>query len=171
MIKDGVPEDKDIINATPSNERFAKGPVAIIECFQEIPCDPCIKACKRGAISMSNGINGLPSIETQMCNGCGSCLQQCPGLAIFIVDKSYDENNALIKLPYEYIPVPQKGQLVAGLDRTGKTLGFFNVVEVRAGEKNNKTFMVSLIVPRDLAMEIRDIDIRTVNFEKNNSFI
>ena len=27
-----------------------QGPVAIIECVQEIPCDPCVDACRQGAI-------------------------------------------------------------------------------------------------------------------------
>jgi len=157
LIRNGVPAKDDIARVTPSEERFSGGPVAVVECFQEIPCDPCVKACKRGAITMQRDINSLPVLDEKLCNGCGVCISMCPGLAIFVVDKSFSEEFAVVKLPYEYTPVPQAGQRVAGLSRSGEKLGDFEVIRVTSGGKKNKTHTVSLAVPQELAMEIRDI--------------
>jgi len=157
LINDGIPTKDDLAKITPTDERFAKGPVVIIECFQEIPCNPCEKACKRGAITMPRDINDLPVVDTEICNGCGICISFCPGLAIFVIDKTYSKEHALVKLPYEYVPVPEAGQFVTALDRAGKKLGSYEVIRVTSGGKKNKTNTISLAVPQELAMEVRDI--------------
>ena len=157
LQSDGIPTKDDIAKITPSEKRFAEGPVAIVECFQEIPCDPCVKACKRGAITMPQDINNIPVVNDKLCNGCSLCISLCPGLAIFVVDKTYSDDFALVKLPYEYVPVPQAGQSVTGLSRAGEELGCFKVVRVTSGGKKNMTFTISLAVPQELAMEVRDV--------------
>jgi len=157
LINDGIPAKEDLIKVTPSDKRFSEGPVAIVECFQEIPCDPCVKVCKRGAISMRRDINDLPKVDENLCNGCGICISMCPGLAIFVVDKTYSEELALVKLPYEYVPVPEQGQHVFVLNRAGDELGSFEVIKVISGGKFNKTYTISIAVPQELAMEARDI--------------
>lgn len=154
---DGIPTNEDLDRVVPSEERMVAGPVAVLECFQEIPCNPCVKACKRGAITMPGDINDLPVLDAGLCNGCGLCVSSCPGLAIFVVDKTWSKERALVKLPFEYIPVPQVGQFVAGLDRTGKELGTFEVVKVTSGGKMNMTWVISMAVPQDLVMDIRGI--------------
>lgn len=159
LIKDGIPELKDIEKVTPSEERMLKGAVAIAECFQKIPCNPCTKACVKKAIKVEPDINATPVVDFDVCNGCGACVLRCPGLAIFIVDKSYGEETALVKIPFEFLPVPKKGQLVCGLNRSGEELGWFEVEKVVFGGKKNMTYMVSLIVPKDLAMEVRNIKV------------
>ena len=160
LITDGIPNKEDIAKVTPSDERFSEGPVVIVECFQEIPCDPCVKACKHGAITMPRDINEIPIVNNKLCNGCGLCISFCPGLAIFVVDKSYSDELALIKLPYEYVPVPHAGQRVTGLSRAGEALGCFEVLKVTSGGKKNMTYTISLAVPQDLAMEVRDIKVK-----------
>lgn len=157
LINDGIPAKEDLAKVYPSEARLAKGPVAIAECFQEIPCNPCVKACNQGAITMPRDINDLPVVDTDKCNGCGLCISRCPGLAIFVVDKTYSADMALVKLPFEYVPVPQAGQYAAGLDRAGKELGWFEVVKVTSGGKKNMTYTISLAVPQELAMEVRNI--------------
>ena len=159
LQSDGIPTKEDIAKVTPSDARFSLGPVAVVECFQEIPCDPCVKACKRGAISMPRDINDLPVVDVNLCNGCGLCISFCPGLAIFVVDKTYSDDFALVKLPYEYVPVPRAGQHVTALSRAGEELGCFEVVKVTSGGKMNMTYTVSLAVTKELAMEVRDVRI------------
>jgi len=157
LINDGIPTKEDLAANCPSEERMAKGPVAIIECFQEIPCDPCVKSCKQGAITMPGDVNDLPVLDAENCNGCGLCIMLCPGLAIFVVDKTYSKDFALVKLPFEYVPLPITGQFAAGLDRAGKELGWFEVVKVTSGGKKNMTRIISLAVPQEHAMEVRNI--------------
>ena len=45
----------------PPEERMAKGRVAVIECVQEIPCNPCENACRLGAITIGEQITNLPT--------------------------------------------------------------------------------------------------------------
>jgi len=159
LINDGIPRAEDIAKITPPDERMDKGAVVVVECFQEIPCDPCVTACKRGAITMPSGINDIPVVDFDLCNGCSLCISWCPGLAIFVVDKTWSDEFALIMLPYEYVPVPEKGQMVAGLDRAGEKLGNFEVIRAKSGGKKNKTWTISIAVPKELAMEVRGIEI------------
>ena len=67
----------------PTDEQLKKG-VAIIECIQEIPCDPCVAICPVSSISMKD-INDIPKIDYNKCTGCKRCVGICPGLAIFVV--------------------------------------------------------------------------------------
>ncbi len=157
LIETGIPTPEDIQSVTPSEERFRKGPVAIAECFQKIPCNPCTKACVKQAIRVEPDINETPKIDYDVCNGCGACIARCPGLAIFVVDKTYGENEALVKLPFEFLPIPEAGQKACGLDRSGKELGWFRVEKVIPGGKKNMTYTICLAVPKELAMEVRNI--------------
>jgi Fe-S-cluster-containing hydrogenase component 2 len=159
LFETGIPTKEDVLKITPGEERFAKGPVVIVECFQEIPCNPCVDACNRGAITKKRDINDLPKVDFDKCNGCGLCIVQCPGLAIFVVDKTYSATHAVVRIPYEFVPVPEKGQLACGLDRGGEEKGWFEVVRVMSGGPKNKTTTIWLAVPKNLAMEVRSIRI------------
>lgn len=138
----------------PSAERLAKGPVAIFECFQQIPCNPCADACPKQAIIVRE-INDCPSLEAERCNGCGICMTHCPGLSIFVVDYSYTEDAALVKLPYEFSPLPEPGVMVDALNRKGQSVGNAKVIRVQTSA--NKTNIIWLSVPKELAMEVRAI--------------
>lgn len=157
LIQDGIPTKEDLSAVMPTGERFAKGAVAIAECFQKIPCNPCTKACVKQAIRVEPDINATPYVDFDSCNGCGACIARCPGLAIFVVDMTYSETEALVRLPFEFIPVPEAGQRVMGLDRSGRELNWFSVVKVTSGGKKNMTYTISLAVPKELAMEVRNI--------------
>jgi len=141
----------------PSRERLAKGPVAIIECTEDIPCDPCVEACKLGAISKASLITP-PDIDYEKCTGCGSCVALCPGLAIFVINVNYEEEKALVSIPYEMLPVPKRGERVDALDRSGKKIGMGEIVKVTKGK--GATFVVSVAIGKDLAMEARSIQIQ-----------
>lgn len=157
LNKTGIPSAEDLKKVYPSEERMRKGPVAIIECFQEIPCNPCTEACKQGAILPMKDINDLPEMEFDKCNGCGVCISRCPGLAIFIVDRSYSPTEAIVRIPYEYVPLPEPGEKVVCLNRAGEEVGCFEVKKVQSGGKKNMTYTIWLIVPQELCMEVRNI--------------
>lgn len=157
IYKTGVPTEEDLQRVVPSAERLAKGPVAVIECFQKIPCNPCYTACKKGAIKEFRDINDLPEIDHDLCNGCGLCVSKCPGLAIFIIDETYSENEALVKLPYEFVPLPKEGDTVKALDREGRVVGEARVVKIQNGKYEDRTPVISVAVPKGLSMVVRNI--------------
>ena len=103
----------------PSEDMLQGNKIAIIECPQEIPCDPCREVCPVGAIEMEN-INSVPVVDEEKCTGCGICVRSCPGLAIYLL--SYDQGKAVITLPFEFEPLPQIGAKVQVTDRKGKSV-------------------------------------------------
>lgn len=157
IYKTGVPTKEDLQKVAPSAERLAKGPVAVIECFQRIPCNPCYTACKRGAIKEFRDINDLPEIDHDLCNGCGLCVSKCPGLAIFIIDETYSEKEALVKLPYEFVPLPKEGDTVKAMDREGRVVGEARVVKIQNGKYEDRTPVISVAVSKELSMVVRNI--------------
>jgi Fe-S-cluster-containing hydrogenase component 2 len=123
--------------------------------LQKIPCNPCADACARGAIQPFVDINERPIVEWSLCNGCGLCLTRCPGLAIFVVDYTYSEKQALVKIPFEFSPLPEEGEWVTALNRSGHKVGEAQVIRAQNGQ--NKTVILWLAVPKDLMMEVRNI--------------
>jgi Fe-S-cluster-containing hydrogenase component 2 len=152
-LETGVLQLSDII--VPSEERFEKGPVAIVECVQQIPCNPCVDSCSRGAISIEGSINAIPKVDFELCNGCGICVANCPGLAIFLIDRTYEDTRAQVGLPYEFQPLPDQGETVLLLDRAGEICGEGEVVKVRNAKAQDRTPIVFLSMRKDLAMKTR----------------
>ena len=164
LERTGIPTDDDLEKIIPGKKRLARGPVVIIECFQKIPCDPCAISCKFGAIKPFKDINDLPQVDFDKCTGCGICISSCPGLAIFVIDMNYSEGKALINLPYEMLPLPEKGEVVYALDRAGGKLGKAKVAKVL--KIKNKTNIISLEVPKSMAMKVRSIKVEDKNNER-----
>ena len=158
----GIPLKEELEKVTPPEDILALKPLVMVECFQNIPCDPCAASCPFGAILPFEDINDLPVVDYDKCTGCGICVTSCPGLAIFVLDMNYSDEEALIKLPYEMLPLPQKGETVSGLDREGKKVAEVKVEKVT--KTKNKTYLISIIVPKELALIIRNIRVE----EKTN---
>ena len=148
--KTGILSPKELL--LPSKKQLQKG-VAILECVQEIPCNPCVDSCPVHAISMKD-INAPPVNDFEKCIGCTKCVGVCPGLAIFVV--KIKDDNALITLPYEFVPVPSVGDTVKALDRTGAVRS--NAV-VKKVVRNGKTMVVTIDVDSSLAMDVRNIQV------------
>ena len=162
LAHDGIAAVEDIRSILPSEERLAKGPVAIIECFQNIPCDPCYHSCKRGAIKEFNDINERPQVLLDKCNGCGNCMSRCPGLAIFVVDATYSENEAIVKIPYEFLPIPEVNELVTTVNRAGQEIGEGKVIKVQNSTAQDRTAVIWLAVDKNLMMETRHFRVKEV---------
>jgi Fe-S-cluster-containing hydrogenase component 2 len=157
LSSSGLPEPSDIAAILPDEQRLRQGPVAIIECFQEIPCDPCSEACAHGAIRAFEHVCHLPAVDHALCNGCGLCVVRCPGLAIFVVDLSGEGSLATVKLAYEYLPLPQAGQEVMALDRRGAVLGPAKVLSCQRPRSFDRTALITLELPKEQAMAVRGI--------------
>ncbi|HEC63126.1 MAG TPA: 4Fe-4S dicluster domain-containing protein [Candidatus Acetothermia bacterium] len=137
----------------PPLDRLREGPCAVIECVEEIPCNPCEQACPVGAISVGPDITSTPRLDFQRCTGCGACLGVCPGLAIFLLDLAGD--TAKITVPHELLPVPQPGDEVELLSRKGECLGTGKTLRTR---KTGTTWIVTVELPaEELLWEVRAI--------------
>jgi len=125
----------------PPEERLRERPVAVVECAQEIPCNPCADACPVGAISVGDNINRKPRVDFRRCTGCGLCLGACPGLAIFLIQRRDD--TGWVTLPYELTP-PAQGEKVQLLDRRGEPVGEGTVEKILRLKKHDRTLLLTL---------------------------
>lgn len=150
--KTGILKKSDL--RLPNKKQLKKG-VAIIECVQRIPCNPCVTSCPVNAISMKD-INDVPQIDYDKCIGCKKCVGICPGLAIFVV-KILKNNKALITLPYELLPIPEENDIVEGLNRKGEKV---DNVKVKKVVKKGKTMVITIETEEKYAMDIRNIRVK-----------
>jgi Fe-S-cluster-containing hydrogenase component 2 len=146
--KTGILTLKDL--KLPSKKQLEKG-VAILECIQEIPCNPCVESCPVKAISMRD-INAPPINNYKKCIGCTKCVGVCPGLAIFVV--KIKDSKAFVTLQYEFLPIPKVGYKVQALNRKGAKVG---IGIVRKVVRQGKTMVVTIEIEKDLAMNVRNI--------------
>jgi Fe-S-cluster-containing hydrogenase component 2 len=131
------------------------GGKVVVECPEGIPCDPCATSCPFGAISKKT-ITSLPEIEESKCTGCTICVSTCPGLAIFVIEGLGEKTR--ITLPYEFLPLPEKGQEVKVLSREGKAIGSARVVRVLT-KGRDRTAAITLETSSDIASEVRNFRI------------
>jgi len=54
-----------------------------------VACGCCITACKKGAVSIPNGVSAI--IDTTKCVGCGLCAKKCPAGLITIKEEGFHE--------------------------------------------------------------------------------
>lgn len=144
-------------DAAMPDPRFARGPVAVFECLQQIPCNPCADACPQKAITVKD-INSCPELNETLCNGCGVCMTHCPGLSVFVVDYTFSPDRTLVKIPYEFYPLPQVNEQVDALNRKGECIGAAQVVRVQLSP--NKTHIIWLALLPELTMQVRGIRLR-----------
>lgn len=159
LRKIGYLTKEELVNSKcyPSEERFEKGPVAIIECTEEIPCNPCEAACKFKAIKIRKPITNIPILDENLCIGCGLCIAKCPGLAIFMVDKTYSDNEGSISFPHEYLPLPVPGSTVEAVNREGKVISSGKVIKVLNRKSFDRTPVVTIAIPKGKLDEVRGI--------------
>lgn len=155
----GIPSNEELSHCPgfPSQERMKKGRVAIIECIQNIPCNPCEAACPMKAIHIGDDITALPHLDEAKCIGCSICLTFCPGIAITVIDKSYSDHLAQIDFPYEFLPLPHKGDVVDAVGRDGQFLCLANVISVSHTESKGDTPIISMELPIEFADEARSM--------------
>lgn len=151
--RDGMIREEDVNK--PKEERLEEGPVVVIECVENIPCDPCVATCNFGAIDMEE-ITDVPDVDFEACTGCALCVTECPGLAIFVIDCSDSDEKCKVTVPYEYIPVPEEGDEVKAVNRKGEKVQNAEVTNVR---KSGKTYGITLEIDRDNVWKVRGLEV------------
>ncbi len=141
----GVP-DKALIKTKFPDEKYLIKPLAITECYEEIPCNPCSTSCPFDAIYIGEDINTAPIVDFEKCTGCGICVYNCPGLAIFIVQK-LNEEIARFKIPYELRPLPIKGETWSGVNRAGEIITKVLIEKVSLTNRHDRTALIQVLVP------------------------
>ena len=122
----------------------------VIECTQNIPCNPCQDACKKGCISIGANITSLPiSVDGSECINCGMCVASCSGQAIFLVAEDTEPGFGEVTIPYEFLPLPQKGDKGYGLSRSGQKICEAEITNVRSSKAFDGTNLVTMKVPME----------------------
>lgn len=136
----------------------------IVRCVQEIPCNPCIDVCPKKCIEKEKGVlTGLPLFKGDVCSGCNKCILACPGLAIIIVDETYDDEckKALLRIPFEF-PEDQVGidDEVITVDMVGKRVGLGKVVKIKNTKSQDRCSLLYIEVPFEERLSVAGIRIQ-----------
>ena len=122
-----------------------------------VGCTACINACPKHCIKIGSHITALPAVDPEVeCIGCGLCVSSCSGQAIFLVQEECDEPGyGTVTLPYEFLPLPKKGDRGFGYDRGGKKVCEAEVVSVKTAKAFDHTNLLTIKVPTDMVMRAR----------------
>lgn len=83
------------------------------------------------------------------------CVAACSGQAIFLVNEEYEEGYGTVTIPYEMMPLPEKGDVGVGLSRSGEPICEAEVLEVRTSPAFDHTNLLTMKVPADMVMKAR----------------
>ncbi len=154
--KTGIPSKAQVKAEFPTPEELSR-PKAVIECYKEIPCNPCETSCPFDAITVGEDINARPQIDFDACTGCGICVYSCPGLAIMVARLKNGE--AEMKVPYEFTPLPEKGEIVNVVDRRGDVITEGRVLNVSKSAKQDRTALVHFAVDEKYLYDAISIEV------------
>lgn len=128
----------------------------VMECTQNIPCNPCQDACPKGCITIGKNITSLPVVDAEhTCIGCGMCVASCSGQAIFLVNENVEEGYGEVTMPYEFLPLPKEGDTGVALGRDGKEVCEAVVTKVKTAKAFDHTNLLTIKVPNEMLMRAR----------------
>ena len=140
------------------------GVVPVIHCTQEIPCDPCSGLCSHGLIFIDKkDIRSVPAFlgNSYCCEVCEKCVAGCPGLAITLVNYRENPEYPSVSIPYEFTrEMIRIGDWVTVLDTEGNALGKVEVESVHTIKDNDKTWVVQVSAPKEIAQQIAGIQVQ-----------
>ena len=140
------------------------GAFPVFHCTQEIPCDPCTGLCSHGLIYIDRkDIRQVPTFlgDSYCCEACEKCVAGCPGLAITLVNYRENPELPVVSIPYEFTRQTIKvNDRVSVLDTEGSELGQVDVLSVHAIENNDRTLVVEVNAPHEIAQKIAGIKVQ-----------
>ncbi|MDR1788661.1 MAG: FAD-dependent oxidoreductase [Treponema sp.] len=160
LLRNGFLSDEEVLAypgaAAWTAEKLPRGIFPVVECTQNIPCNPCSDACPHGCIVVKpDQITALPAIDTaKTCAGCGLCVAACSGQAIFLLD-TRERDFCSVTLPYEFLPLPKAGDTGEALGRDGRKVCDAEVLRVRTAAAFDKTTLLTIKVPARFGMRAR----------------
>ena len=155
LLEKGYVAD-DEIEQFPGFQSGKAGCFPVIECTQNIPCNPCQDVCPKGCIKVGQNITNLPTLaEDAQCSGCGMCVSACPGQAIFLVNENIAPGFGAVGIPYEFLPLPETGEKGVALDRSGAVLCEAEVVDVKTSKAYDRTPVLTMKVPSEFIKQAR----------------
>ncbi len=157
LNRTGIPTPDLVLSRFPESKALIR-PKAILECYEDIPCNPCQTSCPFDAIIIGDNINTQPKLVVDKCTGCGLCVTSCPGLAIVVAQIKGDQ--AVFKIPYEFSPMPIKGEVWDGVNRSGETICEAKIETVQLQTKNDHTALISCSVPLEYLHDFVTIRVR-----------
>lgn len=157
LNKTGIPEKELVLSRFPNQKALLK-PKAILECYEDIPCNPCSTSCPFDAIEIGDNINVQPHLLVDVCTGCGVCVPSCPGLAIIIAQ--IRGKDAVFKIPYEFLPMPIKDEIWNGVNRSGEVICDALIEHVAINKKQDHTAVVTVSVPVEFLHDFVTIRIK-----------
>ena len=75
--------------------------------------------------------------------------------AVFLIDENLDEDFASVTLPYEFLPLPEKGTKGHGLGRNGEEICEAEVIDVKTAKAFDHTNLLTIKVPKEYVMKAR----------------
>jgi len=144
----------------PPEEIIKSKRVAVIECIEDIPCNPCEEACRFNGIHKES-FTKPGKVDWNNCNGCAACLIVCPGLSIFLMQ--IKDGKGYVTLPYEIMPAPKVGKKAKLLNRAGEVIGQGRIVAPTykaLGDANPRWVVTVEIHEIELTYEVRAIMIQ-----------
>lgn len=143
------------------------GAFPVFHCTQKIPCDPCTGLCSHGLIYIDRkDIRQVPTFlgDSYCCEACEKCVAGCPGLAITLINYRENPELPVVSIPYEFTRQTIKANdRVSVLDTEGNELGQVDVLSVHAIENNDRTLVVEVNAPHEIAQQIAGINVQDEN--------
>ncbi|MBC7691604.1 MAG: 4Fe-4S dicluster domain-containing protein [Methylotenera sp.] len=161
---------REIINfsGTPKLEHKHRA-VASVECFENISCNLCEKACPENAIHFTrvkgDKVPQLPILTEMDCTACGLCLTACPSATPILMQENESLSTSRLTLSWRGHEPWTVGEYATVLNRKGEPLGSGRVMNLLPGQ------LVELDVPTHLIWEVRGIKRTRGNSAVDKKFI
>ncbi len=143
--------------------------VASIECFEEIPCTLCHKACPTSAIQIGKTSKSKEmNLNESACTACGLCLTACPSGSIAMIREEEDRSVSQITLPWRGSKPWSANEFATLVNRRGESLCTGRITEIvevaesskfseSSESKDKKVQLLQVEVPTHLLWEARGL--------------